>query len=103
MRHIATATVDDRSVRVVYDCSTEKYKFRCDRINPRYEEFTKRGGILTADDNVLEDFVMTPVLTKWADTLKGLGEKIREELRGEPEFEIAPKATPEEVKTLLGV
>jgi hypothetical protein len=101
MRHIATAyfgTKTESEIRIVHDVSTEMYKFRCNRINPRYEAFLKNGGTMTREQKRLDDFLPTPVLTKWNDTLLGLLPKLREE--GRPQFFIAKTATEEERKTL---
>jgi hypothetical protein len=95
-RHIATVkSADDHKkfVRVVYDASSNSYKFRCNRVNPRYEAFVKKGGILTTDDL---DFIPTPVLTMWNDELRITIREAQMEVGDPTVVEFAVTATPEE-------
>ncbi len=93
-RHVATVKPSEgKSVRVVYDYSSNSYKFRCNRVNPRYEEFVKNGGILTKDDL---DFIPTPVLTKWNDELRVTLREAQIEAGDPAVIEFAATATPEE-------
>ena len=97
-RHIATVTSKDgSSVRVCHDISASFYLFRCNRINPRYLEFVKRGGTISKEQQQFMDFIPTPVLTKWNDDLKITLKEAKNELDDrDASVVFAPTATPEE-------
>lgn len=91
LREVAAVRNPHDVIILMFDASLGQYSFRCNRVNPRWIAYAKGEHV----DGIDDEFVPTPVLSKWG-TLEEVIRFLKAELGGGIVFEPGVHSTQDE-------